>query len=47
VVLAALRPVVAEIFQISRFNMLFEIHASVREALASLSPPAAAAFDKG
>ena len=46
VVLAALRPVVAEIFQISRFNMLFEIHASVREALASLSPPAAAAFDK-
>jgi anti-anti-sigma factor len=47
VVLAALRPVVAEIFQISRFNMLFEIHASVREALASLSPPAAAAFDQG
>ena len=47
VVLAALRPVVAEIFQISRFNMLFEIHASVREALASISPAAAAAFDKG
>jgi anti-anti-sigma factor len=45
VVLAALRPVVAEIFQISRFNMLFEIHASVREALASISAPAAAAFD--
>ena len=43
----ALRPVVAEIFQISRFNMLFEIHASVREALASISAPAAAAFDKG
>lgn len=47
VVLAALRPVVNEIFQISRFNMLFEIHPSVREALASISPPAAAAFDKG
>lgn len=47
VVLAALRPVVAEIFQISRFNMLFEIHASVREALAAISPAAAAAFDKG
>ena len=47
VLLAALRPVVAEIFQISRFNMLFEIHASVREALASVSPAAAAAFDKG
>ncbi len=47
VVLAALRPVVAEIFQISRFNMLFEIHATVREALASMSAPAAAAFDQG
>jgi anti-sigma B factor antagonist len=47
VVLAALRPVVAEIFQISRFNMLFEIHPSVREALAAISGPAAAAFDKG
>jgi anti-sigma B factor antagonist len=47
VVLAALRPVVSEIFQISRFNMLFEIHASVRDALASMSPSAAAAFDQG
>ena len=33
IVLAALRPVVAEIFQISRFDMLFEIFPSVREAL--------------
>jgi anti-anti-sigma factor len=47
VVLAALRPVVSEIFQISRFNMLFEIHASVRDALAAMSPSAAAAFDQG
>ena len=47
VLLAALRPVVAEIFQISRFNMLFEIHPSVRDALASISPAAAAAFDQG
>ena len=46
VVLAALRPVVHEIFQISRFNMLFEIHGSVREALGSISPAAAAAFGK-
>jgi hypothetical protein len=37
---------VHEIFQISRFNMLFEIHASVREALVSISPAAAAAFGK-
>lgn len=47
VALAALRPVVAEIFQISRFNMLFEIHPSVRTALASISAAALAAFDKG
>ena len=47
IVLAALRPVVAEIFQISRFDMLFEVFPSVREALAALSAPAAAAFDRG
>jgi len=46
ILLAALRPVVAEIFQISRFDMLFEIFPSVREALAALSAPAAAAFDR-
>jgi len=47
IVLAALRPVVAEIFQISRFDMVFELHPSVREALAAVSPDAAAAFDRG
>jgi anti-anti-sigma factor len=47
IVLAALRPVVAEIFQISRFDMLFEIFPSVRTSLAVLSSAAAAAFDKG
>jgi anti-anti-sigma factor len=47
IVLAALRPVVAEIFQISRFDMLFEIFPTVREALAALSAPAAAAFERG
>jgi anti-sigma B factor antagonist len=47
IVLAALRPVVAEIFQISRFDMVFELHPSVREALAAMSPDAAAAFDRG
>ena len=46
IVLAALRPVVAEIFQISRFDMLFEIYPSVREALGALSESAAAAFDR-
>jgi len=47
IVVAAMQPVVAEIFQISRFDMLFKIFPSVREALASLSAPAAAAFDQG
>ena len=47
IVLAALRPVVAEIFQISRFDMLFEIFPTVRDALAAVSAPAAAAFDRG
>src|SRR5918999_3298437 len=46
IVLAALRPVVAEIFQISRFDMVFEIYPSVREALGALSESAAAAFDR-
>jgi anti-anti-sigma factor len=45
IVLAALRPVVAEIFQISRFDMLFQIFPSVPEALGALSPDARAAFD--
>ena len=47
IVIAAMRPLVAEIFQISRFTMLFEIHPGVREALSAASPQAAAAFDRG
>ena len=47
IVVAAMTPLVAEIFQISRFNMLFEIHPGVREALAAVSPQAVAAFDRG
>jgi anti-anti-sigma factor len=47
IVLAALRPVVAEIFQISRFDMVFEIFPSVRDALSAVSASAATAFDKG
>jgi len=39
--------VVAEIFQIARFNLVFEAYPKVRDALASLSPAAAAAFDRG
>ena len=46
VVVAALQPVVAEIFQISRFNMVFEVFPTLREALVAVSPQAAEAFDR-
>jgi anti-sigma B factor antagonist len=46
-VVAAMTPLVSEIFQISRFHMLFEIHPGVREALVAVSPHAVAAFDQG
>jgi len=44
-VVAALQPMVKEIFEISRFTVVFELFASVREALDHVSPAAAAAFD--
>ena len=47
IVVASLQPVVSEIFQISRFNMVFSIFGTVRDALADLSANAAAAFDRG
>jgi anti-anti-sigma factor len=47
VVVAALQPMVAEIFAISHFNLVFQVFPDVREALASVSAQAAAAFDKG
>lgn len=46
IVVAALRPVVAEIFQISRFNLVLNTYATVRDALAALSNDAVAAFDR-
>jgi len=42
---AALRPAVKEIFDISRFTMVLDVFPSVREGLARFSPPALAAFD--
>jgi anti-anti-sigma factor len=45
--IATLQPVVAEIFAISRFNGLFRVYPSVREALAAMSPAALAAHDRG
>jgi anti-anti-sigma factor len=44
---AAPRPVVAEIFEISRFNMVFRIFPTLREGLGYLSADALAAFEKG
>ena len=40
-----LQPVVREIFEISRFNLVLEVFPTLREALAKLSPAALAAFE--
>ena len=47
VVAAAPQPVVAEILQISRFNLVLPVFGTTREALASVSPQAVQAFDQG
>ena len=47
IVVAAMQPVVAEIFHISRFNLVLEVFPTVRDALASVSPQAVAAFERG
>ena len=44
---AALQPMVAEIFAISHFNLVFQVFPSVKEALAAVSSDAALAFEKG
>lgn len=40
-----LQPVVREIFEISRFTLVFEIFDSVRDALNKISPAALAAYE--
>jgi len=45
VVVAALQPVVREIFDISRFSLVFETFGSVRDALQRVSVAGLAAFD--
>ena len=47
IVVAAMQPVVAEIFQISRFNLVLEVFPTLRDALATISPQAVAAFERG
>ena len=44
---AALQPMVAEIFEISHFNLVFQVFPTVREALEASSSEAALAFDQG
>ena len=46
IAIAAMQPVVAEIFQISRFNLVFDTFPTVREALVTLSPDSAAAYGR-
>jgi anti-sigma B factor antagonist len=43
-VLAALRPTMQEIFKIGRFDMVLETFPTVRDALAAISPAAAALY---
>jgi anti-anti-sigma factor len=45
IVVAALQPVVREIFEISRFNLVFQCFETVREALGKVSSTALAAYD--
>lgn len=44
VAVAALQPVVKEIFEISKFNLVIPCFAGVRDALAELAPAALAAY---
>lgn len=46
-VAAALQPVVREIFEISRFTLVFGIHESLPGALREMSPAALAALQSG
>ena len=47
VFVASLQPMVREIFDISHFNLIFQVFATVREALAAVSADAAGAYEKG
>lgn len=45
IVVAALQPMVAEIFDISHFNLVFQVFPTIREAVAAVSAEALTAFD--
>ena len=44
---AELQPMVAEIFEISHFNLVFQVFPTVRDALSAVSADAAAAYERG
>jgi anti-sigma B factor antagonist len=44
---AELQPMVKEIFEISHFNLVFQVFPKVREALAAVSADAVSAYEKG
>jgi anti-sigma B factor antagonist len=44
---ASLQPMVAEIFKISHFNLVFQVFGTVPEALAAVSPQSLVAYEKG
>ena len=46
IVVAALQPMVQEIFEISHFNLVFQVFPTVREAVGAVSADAAAAFER-
>lgn len=45
IAVAAMQPIVAEIFEIARFGHVVEVFPSVRAALQDLSAPALAAYE--
>jgi len=44
-VVAALQPMIEEVFKISRFNTVFEVFPTVRAAMENISPAAASEYD--
>ena len=46
-VAASLQPMVSEIFEVSHFNLVFQVFPTVRDAIGAVSADAAAAYDKG
>ncbi len=44
---ASMQPMVAEIFRISHFDLVFHVFPTVREAISAISAESATAFDKG